>query len=260
MLLSATQVIRSEAMTAGTTADLSAARANSLAGWLDGPRSGPDSACILPPTESKASASPLISKDPAMDYRDPETTIELLQKSHDGDQAARDRLLARYLPILSRWAHGRLPQQARDLSETADLVQLTLIRALNNLPTFVSQGPGAFFGYLRQVMNNLVRDELRRVGRKPLQVEMDEQWPEDQPTPGANMVTLQALKNYEKGLSELDPEQRELVVMRVELGMGHEEIARIINSPSSNAARMKVARALATLAKHMAATPASGRA
>lgn len=187
-----------------------------------------------------------------MDQPTPDSTIELLQRSQAGDALARDRLLARYLPILSRWAHGRLPQQARDLSETADLVQVTLLRAFQNLPTFVSQGPGAFYGYLRQVMNNLLRDELRRVGRRPVQVELDEQWSADEPTPLGNAVTLQTLKSYETALAALPAEQRELVVMRVELGLGNEEIARLTDSPSDNAARMRVARALAALAQGMA--------
>lgn len=189
----------------------------------------------------------------SMDEPTPESTIELLQRSQAGDAPARERLLARYLPLLTRWAHGRLPAQARDLSETADLVQVTLLRAFQNLPTFVSQGPGAFYGYLRQVMSNLVRDELRRVGRRPLQVELDEQWSSDEPTPLGNAVTLQTLKSYEQALAALSAEQRELVVMRVELGLGHEEIARLSDSPSAGAARMRVTRALAALAQGMAA-------
>ena len=51
----------------------------------------------------------------------------------------------------------------------------------------------------------------------------------------------------------MQPEARELVVMRVELGMPHEEIAAVTGSPSPNAARMRVARALADLAREMAA-------
>ncbi|MCB1628437.1 MAG: sigma-70 family RNA polymerase sigma factor [Xanthomonadales bacterium] len=183
---------------------------------------------------------------------DPESTLDLLQRSQSGDAAARERLLGRYVPLLSRWAHGRLPASARDLSETADLVQITLLRAFQNLPTFVSQGPGAFYGFLRQVMSNLVRDELRRAGRRPEQVSLDPQWSDGDPTPLGNTVTLQTLKRYEQALASLPAEQRELVVMRVELGLDNEEIARLTDSPSSNAARMRLARALAALAQGMA--------
>ena len=71
------------------------------------------------------------------------------------------------------------------------------------------------------------------------------------PTPMQATLDLETLQAYEKALRKLDGEQRELVVMRVELGLGHEEIAARSGSPSANAARMRVARALARLAELM---------
>lgn len=100
-------------------------------------------------------------------------------------------------------------------------------------------------------MTNLLRDEMRRVGRRPLMAELDERLEEPEPTPLASSITFETLKAYESALARMEPEQRELVVMRVELGMAHEEIAAVTGSPSSNAARMRVARALADLARQM---------
>jgi RNA polymerase sigma-70 factor (ECF subfamily) len=182
-----------------------------------------------------------------------ETTIDLVDRSRDGDAAARNRLIQRYLPLLTRWAHGRLPHTARDLSETADLVQVTLLRAFQNLPAFDVQGPGAFFGYLRHIMTNLLRDEMRRVGRRPPMAELDEHLEEAQPSPLANSISMETLRAYESALARMEPEQRELVVMRVEMGLAHDEIAELTQSPSPNAARMRVARALADLARLMGA-------
>jgi RNA polymerase sigma-70 factor (ECF subfamily) len=45
-----------------------------------------------------------------------ETTIDLVDRSRIGDAAARNRLIQRYLPLLTRWAHGRLPHSARRLA------------------------------------------------------------------------------------------------------------------------------------------------
>mgnify|MGYP002682935659 FL=1 len=100
-------------------------------------------------------------------------------------------------------------------------------------------------------MTNLLRDEMRRVGRRPLMAELDERLEEPEPTPLASSITVETLKAYESALARMEPEQRELVVMRVELGMAHEEIAAVTGSPSPNAARMRVARALADLARQM---------
>ncbi|MEO6461823.1 MAG: hypothetical protein ABIP29_01995, partial [Candidatus Eisenbacteria bacterium] len=62
-----------------------------------------------------------------------EATSLLLERCRAGDTAARDRLFQRFLPLLRRWAHGRLPASARPLADTDDLVQVSLVRALNHV-------------------------------------------------------------------------------------------------------------------------------
>jgi len=180
-----------------------------------------------------------------------ESTHDLVTRIRAGDDAARNRLIARYLPLLTRWAHGRLPRSARDLNETSDLVQVTLMRAFQNLPAFEVQGEGAFFGYLRQVTTNILRDELRRMGRRPLHGELPEELQEPGPEPLQTLVTVETMAAYERALQDLDEDQREAVILRIELGLPHEEIAHAIGAPSPNAARMKVARALMRLAERM---------
>src|SRR6478736_1451369 len=81
---------------------------------------------------------------------DPESSFELLEGARAGDPAALDRLLSRYLSPLQRWASGRLPRWARDLSDTGDLVQETLIRTLRNIGSFRPEREGALQAYLRQ--------------------------------------------------------------------------------------------------------------
>src|SRR5438445_13615394 len=61
-----------------------------------------------------------------------EPTEQLLRRIRGGEEAARQALYERCLPLLRRWAHGRLPHQARDIADTDDLVQITLIRALRH--------------------------------------------------------------------------------------------------------------------------------
>ena len=83
--------------------------------------------------------------------------------AHDpGDAGATERLLRRFLPVLQRWAHRRLPAGARSMAETDDLVQVTLMRALHRVPTFEHRREGAFLAYLRTILMNIVREEVRR--------------------------------------------------------------------------------------------------
>ena len=74
-----------------------------------------------------------------------ETTASLLDRVRDGDARASDDLVQRYLPALQKWAHGRLPRRARDINDTDDLVQITLLKALESVRGFDPQHKGALF-------------------------------------------------------------------------------------------------------------------
>ena len=95
------------------------------------------------------------------------STLDLLQRARAGDQDALNALFGRYLPPLRRWARGRLPRWTRDLRDTDDLVQETLVQTLGRLDAFEPRHEGALQAYLRQAVVNRVRDEVRRVGRRP---------------------------------------------------------------------------------------------
>src|SRR5476649_1697431 len=66
---------------------------------------------------------------------DPSATssFDLLHLARHGDQEALSRLLERYLPRITRWASGRLPRWARDMADTDDLVQETLVKTVRGL-------------------------------------------------------------------------------------------------------------------------------
>ena len=98
---------------------------------------------------------------------DPESSFELVQRAQAGDEMALGRLLARYRPRLRRWASGRLPAQARDLTDTEDLIQDVMLRAFRNLPSFEQRSEWAFQAYLRRAVTNRIRDEIRRLKATP---------------------------------------------------------------------------------------------
>jgi RNA polymerase sigma-70 factor (ECF subfamily) len=52
-------------------------------------------------------------------------------------------------------------------------------------------------------------------------------------------------------MTSLPELQQEAVMMRLELGMSHHEVATALGFPTANAARMAVARALVRLAEVM---------
>jgi RNA polymerase sigma-70 factor, ECF subfamily len=181
----------------------------------------------------------------------PESTASLLIKVQSGDDAARERLVARYLPILLRWAHGRLPVRARGMVDTNDLVQVTLLKALERVKDFESRGEGAFLAYLRRILQSRIIDQLRAAERKPEHEEPGEYIQDGGRSPLEEAVGAEILEAYERGLSQLSEREAEAVVLRLELGFTHEQVAEAIGSPSSDAARMLVTRALVRLAEVM---------
>lgn len=180
-----------------------------------------------------------------------ESTTRLLLRIRAGDQHAKNLLAARYLKALRQLAHGRLPAGARGMLDTDDLVQVTLIRALEHVETFEPQGPGSFLAYLRRSLLNQIRDQARRVARSPDRTELPEDLASQERSPLEQAIGREALERYEAALSRMSPEQEEAVVLRLELGFTYEQIAEAIGSPTANAARMLVTRALARLAEAM---------
>lgn len=180
-----------------------------------------------------------------------ESTSHLLSQYRDGDLKARDELIERYLPMLTRWGRGRLPVFGRDLAETDDLVQITFLRALNNLDSFDSRRPGAFLAYLRHILLNTVREQLRRVGRQPNRTTLADTLPDVGDAPVDNAIGRQTLERYEAALEGLPENQQTAVILRIEFGMTFAEIAAELGAPSANAVRMSVSRGLARMAEAM---------
>lgn len=203
----------------------------------------------------KCRAATFCTGGPVTEPRPAEASIDLLARAKAGDRQALDALIARYLPRLRRWAHGRLPVWARDLAETQDLVQETVFRAFRQVERFEICGEGALQAYLRQALINRIREEIRRAGRRPQATALDSQAEDAGPSPLEAAIGREAVERYESALSRLRPEDREAIIGRLELGLTNDELADTLGKPTPNAARMAVERALLRLAKEMRQPP-----
>ena len=181
-----------------------------------------------------------------------ESTFQLIERFRGGDKEALERLFARHLPRLQRWARGRLPRWARDLADTQDLVQETLIQTFNRIDVFEPRREGALQAYLRQAVMNRIRDEIRRVARKPAHGELEGTEVDRVRSPLEQAVGMEQIERYESALGRLRPEEKEAIILRVELGYTYEELARLLEKPTSDAAHKATKRALVRLAEEMA--------
>lgn len=181
---------------------------------------------------------PLLSDEP---------TIELVIRARSGDRRAVEALLQRSVPQLKRWAHGKLPAAARGSLDTGDLVQETVLHVLRRIDTIQLPHVGALQAYLRQSVLNRIRDEVRRIGRHPIPIELPPDMASEEPSPLERAVESEAVSRYHEALVALSPRDRQLVVARIEAQWTHHEIARHFGMPTPDAARMAVSRALKRL-------------
>jgi RNA polymerase sigma-70 factor (ECF subfamily) len=168
-----------------------------------------------------------------------------------GDDDAVELLLARCLPPLRRWAHGRLPPCARDLQDTADLVQDTIVSALKRLDRFEPRHEGALQSYLREALVNRIRDIIRKTIRRPMRVELREDHAANEISPLEEMLGQEKMARYDAALGRLRAADREAIVARLELQYSYDDLAMALGKPSANAARVAVCRAIRRLADEM---------
>jgi RNA polymerase sigma factor (sigma-70 family) len=186
---------------------------------------------------------------PSADAETPaDATYELLERAKRGDREALDALFTRQIPTLRRWAGGRLPRWARDIADTQDLVQDTVLQVFKRVEAFEPRGAGALQAYLRQAVMNRIRNEFRSKGRRPAFQDLDEQAPGDDTSPLEAAIRQEQLDRYDAALARLSEPDRDLIVARLEVGLTYEEMAEALGRPSWNAARMATARALLRLA------------
>ena len=179
------------------------------------------------------------------------SSIDLLDLVKAGNRDALELLFDRYLKPLRKWASGRLPRWVRDMADTQDLVQDVLLQTFKRIELFEPERTGALEAYLHQAVINRIREEFRRKARRPMAATVDEALPSGQPSPLEQAIGAQLGERYEQALIRLRPEERDLIVGRIELDLSYEELAQALGRPTANAARSAVVRAMLRLAEEM---------
>jgi len=182
---------------------------------------------------------------------DLESTFTLIDRARAGDSEALERLFARHQKPLQRWASGRLPRWARDISDTEDLVQETLLQTFKRIGDFEPRRVGALQAYLRQAILNRIREELRRKGRQPDATDLEDVEVDSAESPLELAIGREAVERYEQALARLKAEEREAIIARVEMGYSYEELAEALGKPTPDAARKAAQRALVRLAEEI---------
>ena len=176
-----------------------------------------------------------------------DTTMELIEQVKRGENGALDAVLKRQIPILRRWAHGRLPYSNRAVMDTCDLVQDTMISALRHLEGIELRRRGALQAYLRHAVVNRVRDLVRRDRCRPARGEMPVDVVDDAPSALEQLMGSENAGRYQAAVQTLPERDRKAIIGRLELHYTYDELAIALGTPSANAARAAVTRAMKRL-------------
>lgn len=164
----------------------------------------------------------------------------------DGDPRARERLLEEIRPLVLRYCRARLGRQETVIGSAEDVAQDVCVAVLAALPTYTVKGL-SFRAFVYGIAAHKVTDTFRAIGRnrsEPVADVPDTGVVLD----GPEHLALTAELNQRLGglLGVLTERQREVLVLRVVVGLSAEETAQTVGS-TPGAVRVTQHRALARL-------------
>lgn len=135
--------------------------------------------------------------------------------------------------------------------ETGDIVAEALRKAIEHADRFEPRHDGAFLAYVRRIVFNQIRTEIRRARSRPIAEDLGSEHASHDASPLEALIGGELLSRYEAALERLTPEQRAATILRIEYGLGYREIAEEMDLTTPDAARMLVARAMARLGREL---------
>jgi RNA polymerase sigma-70 factor, ECF subfamily len=170
----------------------------------------------------------------------------------DGDPRAIDRVLASIRPLVVRYCRARVGRQERSFASADDVAQEVCLAVLTALPGYRDQGR-PFLAFVYGIAAHKVADAHRAAGRnrsEPVADVPDE--PETDAGPEQRAMQQDLTRRMRDLLDVLPDKQRDIVLLRVVVGLSAEETAEAVGS-TPGAVRVAQHRALARLRKTLSA-------
>jgi RNA polymerase sigma-70 factor (ECF subfamily) len=174
---------------------------------------------------------------------------ELVARAMAGDRTAVGRVLTIIRPLVVRYCRARLGRE-RSSATADDVAQEVCLAVLTALPGYRVQGR-PFLAFVYGIASHKVIDAHRAATRnrsEPVAELPDAMEVADGPEQRALRVELSA--EMARMLDQLPDKQREILVLRVVVGLSAEETAEAVGS-TAGAVRVAQHRALARLRKSM---------
>lgn len=173
---------------------------------------------------------------------------QLVPAAAAGDRRAEHTLLTLIQPMVLRYARARIGGGRHPTAE--DVTQEVSLAVVRALPSYVDRGL-PFMAFVYGIASNKVADAHRALARDiSTPVEEVPQHQVDINTPESYALDADGSNRARALLDELGDKAREIIILRVFVGLSAEETAEIVGS-TAGAVRVAQHRALATLRKKL---------
>ena len=159
---------------------------------------------------------------------------KLVKRVQKGDKGAFDLLVLKYQHKIV----NLVMRYVRDPELALDITQEAFIKAYRALPRF--RGDSAFYTWMYRIAVNTAKNHLAAQRRRPMDVELDLQDPEqydlhaklkETDTPEGLTLRNELQETVERAIGALPEDLRTAIILRELEGMSYEEIAQTMECP-----------------------------
>lgn len=183
------------------------------------------------------------------------TDAQLVRRVQKGDKGAFDLLVLKYQHKIV----SLVMRYVRDPDQALDITQEAFLKAYRALPRF--RGDAAFYTWMYRIAVNTAKNYLASQRRRPMEVELDLQDPEqfdlqaklkETDTPEGVALSRELHVTVERAIAALPDDLRMAIVLREFDGMSYEEIAQTMECPVGTV-RSRIFRARDAISKKIGA-------
>ncbi|MEM7456844.1 MAG: sigma-70 family RNA polymerase sigma factor [Planctomycetota bacterium] len=174
----------------------------------------------------------------------------LIGDAKDGDESAREQLLAEMRQFLSMLANQNLDRELKQKIGASDIVQLSFLRVVEYFDTFKGKSAAEFRGWLKRIVINEINNsrrsfhtDKRDVKRERTLGPLDSRAPgtvapDPQLTPSSDAMAAERIELFYSVLEELSPEHAEVIRLRSIQELSFKEIGSRMNRSEDAASKL----------------------
>ena len=173
----------------------------------------------------------------------------LLKQAQDGDGEARGQLMSQLQKYLAFVAHHQVDPKLQAKMGPSDIVQQSMLQAVENLEQFRGKTVDEFRGWLRQILVNEARQMKRNYRTDMRNANLERRLGDSQtnqphpnladslPTPGTNAAADEQSRAIANALEKLPEQDRLIIQWRNWEGLTFDEIAQRLDITVSSASK-----------------------